>query len=437
MTMNQNHLKVLVLLVSAVLLMGCAGRQMKAPGPPFVPHKFDTDQYGQKVDNFIIIFDASASMSDDVTKKGFWEALELLFERDKPDDSKLAAAKAFVSRMNQTIPDLKMKGALRTFGQNDRISPDKTVLVYGVSDYTTAGLDGGVNVIKGMGGNTPMAESIRAATADLKSMSGKTAVILLSDAETLDSSPLEAAKAMKKEYGDKICIYTVLIGSDKQGSMLMESIAKVGACGFSTSTAAVNTGQQFADFVEKVFLVKYTDSDGDGVWDHLDQCPDTPKGVKVDDKGCPIPVPKPAAGPLDSDGDGVYDDKDECKATPKGARVDDRGCWVISDIRFDFDKADIKPQYYPDLDEVVVVMKQNPLLNILIEGHTDSMGSDKYNQRLSERRAGSVKEYLVQKGIASQRMNAMGFGESRPIDANETEEGRARNRRVQLTPVYE
>ena len=436
--MNKTHLKFFVLLVSAVLLMGCAGQQMKASGPPFTPHKFKTDHYGQKVDNFIVILDASSSMSDDVTQKGLWESIQLLFETNKTDDSKLTSAKNFVTKMNQTIPDLKMKGGLRTFGQNGKISPEKTVLVYGVTDYNKAGLDGGVKVIKGMGGLTPMAESIHAAAGDMKSMSGKTAVILISDAEALDDSPIAAAKAMKKEFGDQVCIYTVLIGTDKKAGMLMDSIAKAGACGFSTSTVAVNSSQEFADFVEKVFLVKYTDSDGDGVWDHLDECPDTPKGVRVDEKGCPIPVPKPAAaGPLDIDGDGVYDNKDECKATPKGARVDERGCWVVSDIRFDFDKADIKPQYYPDLDEVVVVLKKNPLLNIVVEGHTDSVGSAEYNQRLSEKRAVSVKEYFVIKGIESHRMNAMGYGESRPVASNETEAGMAKNRRVQLTPVYE
>jgi len=436
--MNKNHLKVFVFLVSAVLLMGCAGQQMKASGPPFMPHKFETDHYGQKVDNFIVIMDASSSMSDDVTQKGLWDSIELLFETDKPDDSKLTLAKNFVTKMNQTIPDLKMKGGLRTFGQNDKISPEKTVLVYGVTDYNKAGLDGGVKVIKGIGSLTPMAESIHAAAGDMKSMSGKTAVILISDAEALDDSPIAAAKAMKKEFGDQVCIYTVLIGADKKASILMDSIAKAGACGFSTSTTAVNSSQEFADFVEKVFLVKYTDSDGDGVWDHLDECPNTPKGVRVDEKGCPIPVPKPAAaGPLDIDGDGVYDDKDECKATPKGARVDERGCWVVSDIRFDFDKADIKSQYYPDLDEVVVVLKKNPLLNIVVEGHTDSVGSEEYNQSLSEKRALSVKEYFVMKGIESHRMNAMGYGESRPVASNETEAGMAKNRRVQLTPVYE
>jgi len=425
----------LVLLVSAAVFISCAGPQMKAAGPPFAPHKFDMSRYGQKVDNYIIIFDASSSMSNDVTKKGSWEAVKLLFQSNKPDDSKLMAAKTFVTRMNQTMPDLKMKAGLRTFGQNEKISPEDTVLVYGMTDYTAAGLEAGVEVIKGIGGNTPMAESIRAAAEDIKPLGGKTAVILVSDAEDLTESPLKAAEEMKKEYGDRVCIYTVMVGSDKTGSKLMDSIAKVGACGFATNVAAVQTSQQIADFVEKVLLVPYKDSDGDGVWDHLDQCPDTPKGVKVDEKGCPIP--KPAAGPLDSDGDGVPDDRDQCKATPQGAKVDDRGCWVISDIRFDFNKADIKPEFDADLDEVVTVMKNNPLLNILIEGHTDSIGTEQYNQSLSERRAGSVKEYFVMKGIASQRMTAMGFGESRPIASNETEEGRAKNRRVQITPVYE
>jgi OOP family OmpA-OmpF porin len=86
---------------------------------------------------------------------------------------------------------------------------------------------------------------------------------------------------------------------------------------------------------------------------------------------------------------------------------------------------------------VVVVLKKNPLLNIVVEGHTDSLGSAEYNQRLSEKRAMAVKEYFVMKGIESHRMNAMGYGESRPVASNETEAGRAKNRRVQLTPVYE
>ena len=439
--MRSNFLKVCLILLSAAVLLNCTGRQITSAGPAFAPEKFDMGRYGQGVDNFIVIFDASSSMSNDVTEKGLWEAIGLLFQSDKPDDSKLTAAKEFVSRMNQTIPDLKMKGALRTFGQNDRISPKPTVLVYGMTVYTPAGLEVGIHVIKGMGGNSPMADGIRAAAEDMKPLSGKTAVILISDAEGLDAAPLEAVKAMKSEYGDKICIYTVLVGADKEGSKLMDGIAEAGGCGFSTGVAQVGTSRQVADFVEKVFLVKYTDSDGDGIWDHLDQCPNTPKGVKVDEKGCPIPEPKPiptaAPGPLDSDGDGVTDDKDQCKATPKGAKVDERGCWVISDVRFDFNKADIKTQYHPALDEVVAVMKNNPMLNILIEGHTDNVGSEKYNQGLSERRAQSVKKYLGAKGVNSVRMNAMGYGESRPIAANETEEGRAKNRRVQLTPVYE
>jgi OOP family OmpA-OmpF porin len=244
---------------------------------------------------------------------------------------------------------------------------------------------------------------------------------------------------MKEEYGDRLCIYFVHIGNNPGGKAFMDELSRISQCGFTVNASDSSSAEAMADFVEKVFLVKYIDSDGDGVYDHMDQCPGTPKGVKVDEKGCPLPKPKPtpAAAPRDSDGDGVYDDKDRYKDTPKGARVDDRGCWVISNLRFNFNKAEIKPEYYSILEEVVSVMKMNPLMDILIEGHTDSVGSDDYNQKLSERCSQSVKKYLASKGIESQRMTAMGFGESRPIASNEADEGRSKNRRVELTPKYE
>ena len=113
------------------------------------------------------------------------------------------------------------------------------------------------------------------------------------------------------------------------------------------------------------------------------------------------------------------------------------GCWVIKDINFDFDKSNIKPQYHAGLDQVVTVLEQNPGLNVEVQGHTDNVGTQQYNQRLSERRAMSVKNYLVSKGIAKDRLTATGYGFSRPLTTNETEEGRAKNRRVQLDPISE
>ncbi len=151
-----------------------------------------------------------------------------------------------------------------------------------------------------------------------------------------------------------------------------------------------------------------------------------------------IPEPAPLSRftePLDSDGDGVPDDRDECPGTPAGARVDYRGCWSLGAILFDFDKSVIRPAARPILDEVVVVLQNNPGVRIDIEGHTDSTGPARYNQGLSERRAKSVMEYFISSGVAPLRLTAHGFGETRQFADNNTREGRALNRRDELKPV--
>ncbi|SPD72785.1 conserved exported hypothetical protein [uncultured Desulfobacterium sp.] len=155
-------------------------------------------------------------------------------------------------------------------------------------------------------------------------------------------------------------------------------------------------------------------------------------------QAAPVEPPKPVKvveKPKDSDGDGVFDNEDKCPGTPKGATVNEFGCWVIKNVHFDFDKYNIKPQYYPDLDQVVTVLEKNPGLNVEVQGHTDNMGTEQYNQRLSERRAMAVMNYFVDKGIAKGRLSASGYGFSKPVTTNDTEEGRAKNRRVQLNPV--
>ncbi len=131
----------------------------------------------------------------------------------------------------------------------------------------------------------------------------------------------------------------------------------------------------------------------------------------------------------------VFNPPDKCPGTPKGAEVDDRGCWVLKNVKFDTDKWDIKKQYYPILENVVTVMRENPSLRVEVQGHTDIRWSEKHNQKLSENRARSVIEYLVRKGIESSRLSAVGFGPRKPIASNATEAGMAKNRRVELRPI--
>ncbi|MEO5345227.1 MAG: OmpA family protein [Magnetococcus sp. YQC-9] len=167
------------------------------------------------------------------------------------------------------------------------------------------------------------------------------------------------------------------------------------------------------------------DDDQDGVLNSKDQCPNTPKGVKVDEKGCP----------LDSDKDGVTDDKDQCPNTPLGAKVNTVGCWVLENLHFKTDKAQIEPISFPLLDSVVTVLKNNPNVRIEVQGHTDNTGKPAHNDRLSKARAESVKQYLVKKGIDAKRLTAAGFGANKPVAPNTTPDGRAKNRRVELKPM--
>jgi OOP family OmpA-OmpF porin len=146
------------------------------------------------------------------------------------------------------------------------------------------------------------------------------------------------------------------------------------------------------------------------------------------------PPPAPPAKCIDADEDGVCDDVDQCLGTPKGAKVDERGCWVIDTKYFDFDKAELKPMYYGSLDAVVNVMKANPDLKVQLDGHTCDLGKAQYNQKLSERRAKAVLDYLVNNGIDPQRLSWQGYGETQPAYPNTSEENRAKNRRVELTP---
>lgn len=150
----------------------------------------------------------------------------------------------------------------------------------------------------------------------------------------------------------------------------------------------------------------------------------------------PMPVAMPAM-PMDSDGDGVIDDKDACPGTPMGIAVDERGCWAMSSsMLFDLNKATIKKEFYPMLNETKVIFDKYPTMKVQIEGHADSTGTDSYNQMLSEKRAKAVMNYLVDNvGIAAGRLNAVGYGESKPAYSNETKEGRAKNRRVEFTPA--
>lgn len=179
------------------------------------------------------------------------------------------------------------------------------------------------------------------------------------------------------------------------------------------------------------------DSDGDGVADDRDACPNTPAGTVVDSKGCPIPKPVP---PKDTDGDGVTDDKDVCPNTPRGVKVDATGCAiqqviVLPDVTFEFNSSELTAMARNTLMSVAQGLAGQSNIELAIGGHTDSVGADAYNLKLSRERANSVRAFLISQGVSPQRLTATGYGEARPIASNDTEEGRAQNRRVEFSII--
>jgi outer membrane protein OmpA-like peptidoglycan-associated protein len=174
------------------------------------------------------------------------------------------------------------------------------------------------------------------------------------------------------------------------------------------------------------------DSDGDRVPDFSDRCPNTPAGATVNASGCP----------LDSDGDGVLDGLDVCPDTPANTKVDARGCLVLfepnrrslvlQDVHFAHGKAEILPDSRSILNAVAASLRANPDVRVMVEGHTSSVGTRDVNLQLSLARANAVRDYLTGRGIAADRLEADGFGPDRPVASNATEEGQAKNRRVEL-----
>lgn len=351
--------------------------------------KIASGQFVQRVDTFMVIFDATFSMN------GIYKGA-----------SKLSQQKKLVALLDDTIPNVKLTGAIRTFGRfmefNDATSKD----IFWAMNYSKPGLTKIVEPYTMGEGDSPLDIPLNEATIDLWSQPGRMALIVFSDGEDMDkAAPVAAAKKMKKTYGNRICIYTVHIGDDLKGRGLMKEIADAGECGFMVTGDSISTPAGMAAFVEKIFL----------------------EVKREEPKPAPPPPPPPQV--------------EEMKKAPEAAteveqKLKEKGRVTLL-VEFDFDKAVVKPQYHKEIEKVTDVMKKYPDLNIVVEGHTDNIGTKKYNEGLSQRRAEAIREVMVKKfGIDSSRIKAMGYGFSRPIASNATREGRQHNRRVEAAVEY-
>ncbi|HET6488375.1 MAG TPA: OmpA family protein [Syntrophales bacterium] len=355
--------KALLLLLLGLTLVGCAaGRPWTCTKPMDLNAKVKAGMV-QKVEAFEVILDASQTMNEYVNS----------YQR------KIMIARDRVSLMNQTIPDIKLQAALRTYGEADFPVWVETQRIYGVSPWVKPDFEDSFRWVA-PGAESPLALALDGAAEDMKQMKGRLALIVFTDGKEIPSpGVLASVKKMKQSYGSRLCISTVLVGADAAGGKLLEQVYNEGgACGVQTTADRIGTADGMADFVERVFF-----------------------GMVVAEKA----IEKAAAVPM----------TDASLVT----------------VLFDFDKSAVKSKYNKDLEKVADLLKKNPALKIRIEGNTDSIGTEAYNQRLSERRAAAVKAYLAEKlKVDAGRIETVGYGKDKPVADNQTKQGRQKNRRA-------
>lgn len=377
--------------LAGALLSGCAtqsSNNFQAFQPEDLNALVKSGKLVQKTNSFFVVNDSSSSMSRTYVNSSDYSG------------TKLDVEKNLLNKFNKSIPVMPLTSGLRSFGFGPCLSWGSTYLNQAVQNYSPSGFESAITSLQCSSGGTPLATALSDSGKDISSAPGNIALLVFSDGIE-EVSPIPTAEALKTQYGDKLCIYTVWVGNDEDavGQTVLQELANVSGCGFSTTADAISSPKGMSDFVKNVFLKAGT--------------------PKVAD-----------CSTQDDDKDGVSNCVDKCPDTPKGAIVDKDGCWAFHGLLFDFDSDKVKSKYDPLIQNAVEVMKLNPGLTVEIQGHTDSYGTDSYNEKLSQRRANAVKNELVKLGVDSKRLTTAGFGESQPVDSNETDEGRAYNRRV-------
>lgn len=460
--------KIACLFVCLVFLFaGCGGKDNIveiSPSTNFKYTKMSAEDYTQKVDTFVVILDASDSM-EEVYMEG-------------SEERKIDTAMKFLHSMFNTIPDLEFTAGFRVFGMPKIPHSDDTPILYWLTDTDRSGL---LDSLKGVktgrnyysslalslnrtannlltvdsrpapGDKTLAHRGVDATDKMFKAPRGKIAVIVVGDGNDNPDAAQLAGDMMKKRFGDRLNLYTVVVGNELSGRQSLEALARSGG-GFAVASNDLTAASSMQGFVEKILVAP--DEDNDGVADSSDQCPGTPAGVMANMDGC---TP-------DTDRDGVYDYLDRCPRTPYGLAVNAMGCpadtdadgkyddqdqspttpeWVndlkwgsvspaVRYLRYDVNAHALRPWMYAMLDEYVAYLNINTGKTLHVRGFTDDVGGKSANLGLSKKRANAVRDYLLKSGIDASRLSVSYHGIEMPMADPNTIEGRNLNRRVEL-----
>lgn len=332
-----------------------------------------TERIVPKAENFLFFVDHSGSMAMSAPGE-IQSSLAPVHHPAKYE--KIEVTKQILALINNEIPDMTFNSGLYTYG------PFREYL--GVSPYSRdtlgrsiAGLQQNYEVF---GRQTPMGTGLQSLDTVIAGLSDRRAVIMVTDGESnFGPKPLPIIQDMYGKYGNNLCFHVISFAQSRAEKALVEQIAAINPCTVSVDAMDLLDDGKRADFIRKVFY-----------------------DVEI--------IPAPVAR----------------------APVPMEEVLVFRSVHFDFDKANIKPEFVPVLKEAAEIIKARPGRNVVVEGHTCNIGPAVYNQGLSERRAASVRTFLIDEGIAGDRLKAVGYGLNNPKYDNNTREGRSLNRRVEL-----
>ena len=358
-------------------------------------------QLVQKPDNIIVLFDKSSSMS------------ELQGKPMVDQSTRLIRAKDATKNMITAMPEIQLNAGLRTLWY------EETELIYGMKPLSKVEYIKAVNSIENVNHRTPLGKAITAAGNDLKSAQGNSAIIIISDFSDLPAIvdikravALDAITQVNAEYGDRLCVYAIQVGSAAGGKDLSEEIVQNVIGGYAVNADRLVTPTAMASFVEKVIT---------GDCSRYQQLFAKPKETAVIDAAEPKAEEKVAAVVQETKAEEkvaaavpIAEEKVVAVA-PVTIAEEKVVILVFEDIHFDFDKSTLKPEAQMILTRSIQTLKDNPNSKVRIAGYASASGTGEYNQKLSERRATAVQEYLINEGVITpDRLATIGYGETKP-----------------------
>lgn len=376
------------LLMSCLLVAGCATFK-----PVDLNPQIKSGQLIQKTDNVVVLFDKSSSMDG-----SFGKAMV-------DETTRLTAAKNATKNMITAMPEIKLNAGLRTLWS------EETELIYGMKPLSKGEYIKAVNSIENVNHRTPMGKAITAAGDDLKSAEGNSAIIIVSDFSDLpaindikQAVVMEAITQVNADYGDRLCVYAIQVGSAPGGKDLSEEIVQNVIGGYAVNASRLETPAAMASFVEKVLT---------GDCSRYQQ-----RFAKPQEPAVPAAIA--ASEPKAEETVAAVVQETKAEETVVAVVMETKAeekviILAFEDIHFDFDKSTLKPEAQAILTRSIQMLKDNPNAKVRVAGYASASGTGEYNQKLSERRATAVQEYLVNEGVIGRdRLSTIGYGETKP-----------------------